>query len=158
MTACARPRNVAEIYRKHRHRVLKRAKQLLHNEQEARDVVQEVFVALLDKPQAFHARSDILSWLFTTTTHLCLNRIRNQTRRERIVAAKMASQAEKEAQPIAELRIAASQALARAPKELARVAVYYYFDDLTQAEIAEILGCTRRNVGYLLERFGEYAV
>jgi RNA polymerase sigma-70 factor (ECF subfamily) len=158
MTACAGASNVAEIYRKHRHRVLKRAKQLLHNDQEARDIVQEVFVMLLDKPHPFAARSDILSWLYSATTHLCLNRIRNQTRRQRIVEEKMALTAEAEAQPIAEIRIAANEALARAPKDLARVAVYYYFDDLTQAEIAEILGCTRRNVGYLLERFGQYAV
>jgi DNA-binding transcriptional regulator LsrR (DeoR family) len=31
--------------------------------------------------------------------------------------------------------------------------VHYYFDQMTQAEIAEVMGCSRRHVGDLLERF-----
>ena len=37
-------------------------------------------------------------------------------------------------------------------EELAQVAVHYYLDEMTHAEIADILGCSRRQVGYLLER------
>jgi DNA-directed RNA polymerase specialized sigma24 family protein len=36
------------------------------------------------------------------------------------------------------------------PDELAKVAVYYHLDELTQEEIASVLGCSRQWVGKLL--------
>jgi RNA polymerase sigma-70 factor (ECF subfamily) len=38
------------------------------------------------------------------------------------------------------------------PEELAQAAVYYYADEMTHEEIAEVLRCSRRHVGDLLER------
>ncbi len=32
------------------------------------------------------------------------------------------------------------------------MAVYYYLDEMTQDEIAALLGCSRRNVGRMLAR------
>ena len=40
----------------------------------------------------------------------------------------------------------------RMPEPLAKVAVYYYFDELSHDDIARILRCSRRHVGHLLER------
>jgi DNA-directed RNA polymerase specialized sigma24 family protein len=37
------------------------------------------------------------------------------------------------------------------------VAVYYYVDDMDQAEIAAVLGVSRRTIGYRLDRFREQA-
>jgi RNA polymerase sigma-70 factor, ECF subfamily len=42
--------------------------------------------------------------------------------------------------------------LAKLPDDLAQAVVYYYIDEMTHAEIAEQLGCSRRQVGNLLER------
>ena len=44
------------------------------------------------------------------------------------------------------------QALAALPDELSSTFVYYYVDQMTHSEIAGILGCSRRQVGNLLER------
>lgn len=41
------------------------------------------------------------------------------------------------------------------PEELARVAVYHHLDEMTQEEIAELLGCSRQWVGKLLARLAE---
>jgi RNA polymerase sigma-70 factor, ECF subfamily len=156
-SACPPRREIADLYLRQRPLVFARAKQLLDSEIDAHDVVQEVFIALLDKPEQVRA-GDIKTWLYNTTTHLCLNRRRNQATRRRIVEEQVAPTTAREEQPIAEMRAAANEALSRAPSDLARVAFYYYFDELTHAEIAQILGCTRRNVGYLLQRFGQYAI
>jgi RNA polymerase sigma-70 factor (ECF subfamily) len=51
----------------------------------------------------------------------------------------------------------ARRILARVPEDLASVAIYYYFDQLTHAEIAELIPCSRRQVGNLLERFHQAA-
>jgi DNA-binding transcriptional regulator LsrR (DeoR family) len=38
------------------------------------------------------------------------------------------------------------------PDELARVAIYYHMDGMTQDELALVLGCSRQWVGKLLEQ------
>ncbi|HMI92032.1 MAG TPA: helix-turn-helix domain-containing protein, partial [Polyangiales bacterium] len=42
--------------------------------------------------------------------------------------------------------------LLRLPDELAQVAVYQLADEMSQDEIAELMGCSRRQVRKLLER------
>ena len=49
---------------------------------------------------------------------------------------------------LAELR----SVLSRLPADVAAATVYYHLDGMTHAEVAELLGCSRRKVGYLLER------
>jgi RNA polymerase sigma-70 factor (ECF subfamily) len=38
------------------------------------------------------------------------------------------------------------------PDDEARAAVYHYVDGMSHREVAEMLGCSRRHVGDLLER------
>src|SRR4051812_368461 len=47
--------------------------------------------------------------------------------------------------------------LSRLPDRLAEVAVYYYVDEMTHAEIAGILGCSRRHVGDILQRLQQWS-
>ncbi|MGB5809992.1 MAG: sigma-70 family RNA polymerase sigma factor, partial [Polyangiales bacterium] len=54
--------------------------------------------------------------------------------------------------PSAETGALVRQALELLPEELANAFVYYYVDQMTHAEIAEVMGCSRRQVGNLLER------
>jgi RNA polymerase sigma factor (sigma-70 family) len=142
---------IERAYRDYGSSVERRAKRLLGDEQEAREVVQEIFTSLLDRPEQFGGRSKLLTWLYSATTHCCLNRIRNQKTRLRLLEAHGPAQ-QVDAQDV-EGMTAAREILARLPEELAQAAVHYYFDQMTQAEIAEVMGCSRRHVGDLLERF-----
>jgi RNA polymerase sigma factor (sigma-70 family) len=45
-----------------------------------------------------------------------------------------------------------TEMLGRLPHDLAEVVVYYYLDEMTQDEIADQIGCSRRQVGHLLDR------
>ena len=147
--------DIERAYREYHHSVLRRATQLLGNEASAREVVQEVFVSLIRDPGQFRGRSSIATWLYSATTHGCLNRIRDRDNRARLLAEQVAPAAARVAPARVEDQAAARQLLARLPEKLARVAVYAYFDGLTHDEIAEILGCSRRNVGKLLARLAE---
>jgi len=149
---------IERAYREYHHSVLRRAAQMLGNEQAAREVVQEVFVSLIRDPAQFRGASSIATWLYSATTHLCLNKIRDRDNRARLLDERYApAQATGAAAAPVEDLAAARELLARLPEKLARVAVYAYFDGLTHDEIAEILGCSRRNVGKLLERVAELA-
>jgi len=142
---------IDEIYRRYGDVVLRRARQILGNDQDAREALQQLFMSLLSDPQQFAGRSSITSWLYSATTHLCLNAIRNRKTRLRLAEARVS--ADQDVEPARADRIAqVRQLLALLPAELAEVVVYYYVDEMTHDEIAAVLGCSRRQVGYLIER------
>jgi RNA polymerase sigma-70 factor (ECF subfamily) len=147
--------SLEQIYRLHGHIVLRRARRLLGNEEDAREVLQELFVSLVARPGAFEGRSAVTTWLYGATTNLCLNRIRNLNSRTHLLGARNAAASEAEAAR-AEAMTAARLMLARMPEELAAVAVHYYIEEMTHEEIAEVLGCSRRRVGDLLARVGNW--
>lgn len=154
-SAAASAASLEQIYRLHGHVVLRRARRLLGNEEEAREVLQELFVSLVARPGAFQERSAVTTWLYSATTNLCLNRIRNLNSRTHLLGARYADASEAEAAR-AEAMVAARLMLARMPEELAAVAVHYYIEEMTHEEISEVLGCSRRRVGDLLVRVGNW--
>jgi RNA polymerase sigma-70 factor (ECF subfamily) len=140
---------IAQIYATHGHVVLRRARQILRDETEAQDVLHEVFASLLRKPEQFAARSSVTTFLYSVTTNLCLNRLRDGKTRARLLAQQAPlGPAEAPGDRMLQVR----QLLARLPEDLAQVTVYYYVDEMTHEEIADQLGCSRRQVGNLLER------
>lgn len=140
-------------YRAHGHSVLRRAYQILGDEAEAREASHEVFMALAERPERFLRKSSILTWLYSATTHRCLNRLRDRKTRSRLLAAHAASAAPAGgARAPADQVVALRELLAGLPDELAAVAVYYYGDEMTHDEIAEVMACSPRHVGNLLAR------
>jgi RNA polymerase sigma factor (sigma-70 family) len=140
------------MYRDHGHLVLRRARRILGDGEEARDIVQELFTQLA-RGIGFDGKSSVTTFLYAATTNLCLTRIRNRQTRARLLAAQPAPAGTTAG--IAEARVALAQLLGELPRELADVAVYYHADQMTQEEIAEVLGCSRRHVGDLLARMHE---
>jgi RNA polymerase sigma-70 factor, ECF subfamily len=140
-----------EIYRRHAPAVYRRAHQLLGVEDDAHETVQEVFLALYQKPEQFSGRSSLSSFLYGVVTHHCLNKIRNHNNRQRLLKETQDTIEEDRAlNP--EQRSLLHKLLRTMPEELAQVVIYYYVDDLSQQEIARVLNCSRRHVGHLLER------
>jgi RNA polymerase sigma factor (sigma-70 family) len=144
-------REIDSLYRAHGHVVLRRARGLLGSEEDARDVVQEVFASLIDHPAQVRGEASMTTWLYAATTHGCLNRLRNQRTRARILAERPDADDEARA-PHAESLAILRDALGRLPEDLARAAVYHYADEMTHDEIAHVLGCSRRHVGDLIAR------
>jgi len=142
------------LYRSHGHLVRRRARRLLGNEDDAREVLHEVFASLLDRPAQLRRASAPTTWLYAATTHACLNRIRNRKTRAKLLAAAHEGEGAAPAPTAASPEASAilRDLLAGVPESLAHVAVYYYADEMTQGEIAAVLGCSRRHVGDLIER------
>jgi len=143
------------IYRDHGHVVVRRARRLLGDEAEASEVLQEVFLSLLDRPGQFEGRSAVTTFLYAMTTNACLNRLRNRRRRARLLADVVSVDVRPDASHEASLD--AALLLAQLPERLARVAIYYYLDEMTHEEIADVLGVSRRQVGNLVLRVQELA-
>jgi RNA polymerase sigma factor (sigma-70 family) len=140
-----------QLYRQHGPAVLRRARQILQNADEARDALQEIFLSLADQTP-FELRRGTTAWFYTRTTNYCLNRLRDDKNRARLRLAH-GDERPDSALGRGENLVLAHDVLAKLPGELAEVAIYYYCDELTHDEIAALLGCSRRHVGHLLERF-----
>ncbi len=143
---------VEQLYRTHGHVVLRRARTLLGNDVEADEALQDIFAGLLRAPTALRAPGSVVAWLYQATTHFCLNQLRNRRTGLRLLDRHVRpAQASTEA-PRGEALAAVRQLLRRLPEPLAAVLVYHHLDGMTQEEISTVLGCSRRQVGYLLER------
>jgi RNA polymerase sigma factor (sigma-70 family) len=143
---------IGRLYRSHGHVVLRRARLLLGSEPDAQEALQEVFAALLRAPQHLRSAGSALGWLYQATTHFCLNQLRNRRTGARLLQQSVAPVSGTAAGPSPEALAELRNLLARMPPEAAAAAVYHHMDGMTHAEVAEMLGCSRRQVGYLLER------
>lgn len=145
---------IEQLYRDHGHVVLRRARRILGNDADAREVLQEIFLSLLDRPDQFDRRSAVTTFLYSMTTHACLNRLRNQRRRADLLSREARGG---QAEAGAEATIDAARLLHGLPERLARVAIHYFIDEMTHDEIAEVIGVSRRQVGNLVARVEEEA-
>jgi RNA polymerase sigma factor (sigma-70 family) len=137
------------LYRQHGPAVLRRARQILQDEEEARDALQEIFLLLANHPTI--EERGTTAWFYIRTTHFCLNRLRDNKNRARL-RLQRAEELPISAPARGENVVLARDVLAQLPPELAEVAIYYHCDEMTRDEIAELLACSRRHVGHLLER------
>lgn len=133
----------------------RRARRLLGNEADAHEIVHDLFLSLLQRPEQFAKKSSMATFIYSSVTHACLNRIRDRATRDRLLRRDHAERPQI-ATPEPEARLLLQSVLRRLPEQLAQVAIYYYVDELTHAEIARVLCCSRRQVGNLIARLSDY--
>lgn len=146
---------IETLYRSHGHIVLRRARAILGSEADAEEALHEVFAALLRAPDSLQAVSPV-AWLYQATTHHCLNHLRNRRTGARLIKARLQPAQPEVEGPRAEARAQVQSLLSLLPAEVAAAVVYHHLDGMTHAEVAEQLGCSRRQVGYLLERASQH--
>lgn len=141
-----------DLYIRHGPAVLRRANTILGNSADAEDVLQDVFATVMAKIDRFRGDSAVGTWLYQITTRACLDRIKVRKRRDQLLEVRN-QQSPAQTGDSTEIASLLRDALEKLPRHLASIAVYYYLDGMTHEEIADLLGCSRRKVGYLLDRF-----
>jgi RNA polymerase sigma-70 factor (ECF subfamily) len=142
-----------ELYRRHAPAVYARCRYLLRDEDAARDATQDVFVRVL---RAGEGRDDLppTAFLLRAATNHCLNVLRSGRAAWREELARMGRERTvRGLEPDARELVRAL--LGCAPPEAQEVAVLYFVDELTQAEIAEETG---RSVPTVRKRLREFLV
>jgi RNA polymerase sigma-70 factor, ECF subfamily len=133
--------DVEGLSRRYGPMVLRRCRQLLHDEDEAMDASQDVFVRLLEHQDSLDARYPS-SLLYTIATNVCLNRIRDRGRRpttsDEAVLHRIAA-AGSPGGP-SEARLMLSRLFDRHPDSTRVIAVLHYLDGLTLEQVAEHVG------------------
>lgn len=143
---------IEELYRRYGPLVLRRARSILGEESAARDAMQDVFVQAIRSADEFRGEASPVTWLYRITTNLCLNRLRDASRRRDLLALHASGGHDTfDAGP--EQKIAIADLLRHVPDELREIAVYYHVDQMKQDEIADLIGVSRRTVGNRIEEF-----
>ncbi len=129
--------------------LVRKAERILRDREDARDVVQALFVELLQRGESAFA----LPYLYRAVTNRCLNLLRDRSTQARLLehgGGALVLPARTNCEDLAvdlDLLIRLSRTLEREQLELL---VYRYLDDLSQAEIAEVMGKSRRTIGKYL--------
>jgi len=143
---------LAELYEKHAAAVYGRCRYLLRDPEAAKDALQEVFAKALRSLPEFRAAASPLTWILRIATHHCLNELRARRAAWREQLAQIAKDRRDEVEP-PERRALVRALLSAAPAESQEVAVLYFVDELTQAEIAELTGRSLPTVRKRLREF-----
>jgi len=131
------------LIQKYRETLFRHALYILKDKDDAYDVVQETFIRAIREQRIFDMDFRIKAWLFRVTKNLCLNNIRNSSRRTAILEANP-FQDHEEADQLShifdgEQRIYMMSSMEKLSEEHREILVLRYYDELSYAEIAHVL-------------------
>jgi RNA polymerase sigma factor (sigma-70 family) len=135
-----------EAYLRYGAALVRKAERILRNRDDALDVVQALFVELLQRGET----SFELPYLYRAVTNRCLNLLRDRSTHARLLehsdgALVLPARTSCEERAIdLDLLLRLSRMLESEQLELL---VYRYVDDLSQEEIAELMGKSRKTIG-----------
>lgn len=157
----------AQLVEKYKQPVINLVRRTLHDETEAEDLAQTVFLQVYKAARRYESRSKFSTWLFTIARNLCLNEIR---RRSRHPAESLdRPHPNQEDQPFhqfedrrtfsppesllhGELEAKIEQALAGLPENQRTALLLCRQEELSYEEIAEVLGCSLSATKSLIHR------
>jgi RNA polymerase sigma factor (sigma-70 family) len=133
--------DVEDLYRRYGPMVIRRCRHLLKDEDEAREVSQDVFVQLLRRRGALHVRQPS-NLLYRMATNLSLNRIRDRRRKPTTHDEALLDQLASIEEPTAglEARSVLGHLFGRHRESSRVIAVLHFVDGLTLAEVAKRVG------------------
>ena len=145
--------DVERLYRRYGPMVMRRCRQLLGDDEEARDAAQEVFVKLL-MAQGRLRDTATSSLLYRMATNLCLNRIRDARRRRTTPNSALLEKIAvwDEIDGRAEARDLLARLFGRQRESTRVMACLHYVDGLTLEEVAREVGLSVSGVRKRLRR------
>ncbi len=142
------------LYRQYAPVLFRRARRLVGRDAEAWDVVQQVFERLMTSSEAFRREASPMTWLWRITTNVALNHLRGRSLREPDGAALPEDHTRDDG---LEARNLIAVWLKQLDEREATVATLLYVDGLTQEEVADVLGLSRKTIGREVEQLRQKA-
>jgi RNA polymerase sigma factor (sigma-70 family) len=148
-----------ELVRRYQDVAFRLAYTILGSAEEAEDAAQEGFVRAYHALDRFHSGATVRPWLLTIVANVARTRRTTTARRPTLTLEAAATHpSDDSAQSPEAVAIVAEQrrellgAVSALPDDDQRVIAYRYFLDLSEAEMAEVLGCARGTVKSRLSR------
>lgn len=139
---------LSEIYQQFAPMIFRRSLALLADREEALDAVQDIFVKLHHDLPTFRGESALLSWIFRITTNHCLNQLRARKTRQRAhqqLERQDLRRVDSSAGAV-ERRDLIRHLLGRFSPRKVQIVLHRYYDEMTQDEVAALMGISDRAV------------
>ncbi|MCK6550140.1 sigma-70 family RNA polymerase sigma factor [Myxococcota bacterium] len=150
--------SLEDVYRRFAPAIHRRCRTLLADDDEARDALQDIFVALHSKLATFRGDAELMTWLYRVSTNHCLNRLRAAKVRAKALRAVASPDAQGPSLASeVERRDLLRGLLAAFDADDVALVVHSHVDEMTQPEIARVLGVSERTVRARLKRIEERA-
>ncbi len=141
-----------DLYQRHGRALLRKAERILRSKADAQDLVHALFLDLLAKGRAEEEID--LAYLYRAITNRCLGFMRDESNRSRLLEAHddllrgpIRTTCDDHVIGMDMLvKLAASL-----DEQTLEIVFYRYFDDMTQEEVATMLGISRKTVGKKLD-------
>jgi RNA polymerase sigma-70 factor (ECF subfamily) len=146
--------DVARLYREYGYLVFRRCVVYLGDVTAAREVTRDVFVRALRNPTSFRAFADPRTWLCRVADTLCIDRLR---RGHKAASSDDAALASAIADDDLESLLLVRRLLGNLEPDALRLAVLFYVDELTEEELGQELGLSRRTVAKRVAELLEHA-
>ena len=136
---------LAQLYDRYRVILFGLLLRILHNREEAEDVLQEVFLQVWRRAADFDEnRGRPFTWLVTLARSRAIDRLRSLAARDRVALAGAREPSEEVSDAVddalkSEQKSVVTTALAQLPEEQQQPLLLAYYDGLTQSEIAKKL-------------------
>jgi RNA polymerase sigma-70 factor (ECF subfamily) len=149
---------LASLYAKFSPAIYAHCRRFLQSPAAARDATQEAFVRVLARGVVLPREEEALRYLYRVSTNVCLNLLREHNVHTRAAPALIANTAHvNSAESGLADREFVNAVLDRCGEGGAQVAIMHYLDGMSQVEIAEVLGITRRTVFNRLRKLARIA-
>ena len=144
------------LYLRYGPTIYARCRRLLHDPVAAEDAAQETFLRVYRHLESAPATEEALRWIYRIATNYCLNEIRD--RRHDPTPLPDVSDVPELGVPEDRLvdRDLARKLASHAPAPISAASWLYHVDGLDQAEVATVLGISRRTVVNHLAAFKQY--
>ncbi|MBD3420399.1 MAG: sigma-70 family RNA polymerase sigma factor [Chitinivibrionales bacterium] len=143
----AQKKEIEQLYEKYSPWVLQRCMRYTRHKQEAEDLMHSIFLKILQKFHTFRNEAAPFTWIYRITVNLCLNHVRRQWRETTLDEPILdhASFNTKGYKTI-ESRIIWKEILQGFSTQTKRIVFLSVYEGLSQNEIAETIGVSRKTV------------
>jgi RNA polymerase sigma-70 factor (ECF subfamily) len=129
---------------------------LLGDRASAEDATQETFMRVHKHLDKAPDGREALAWIYRIATNYCLNEIRDRKRRAEPVE-ELPERVDASIEAVLADRDLVARIVRRSPEKLRAPAWLHHVDGLEQAEVARVLGASRRTIINRLNEFADHA-
>lgn len=143
-----------EAYQRYGPALLRKCQRMLQSRHDAEDVVQGLFVDMLSKGK----QPEDLPYLYRAVTNRCINFLKYRENRRRLLERNDESLRGTVRTRCDDTVIGVdllTKLMDRLDKKSLEILIYRYFDDMSQEEIADLIGTSRKTVGKRIGKIKE---
>lgn len=144
--------NFKEIYEKYSPQIYRVCLGYVNDPEQAKDMMQETFIAVWKNLSSFRNQSKISTWIFRIATNICLRHIEKS---KRMVSTELPFQIPEIPESRIEEKVTFLYQCISELEETERLIISLYLEEIPQSEIATIIGLNVGNIRVKIYRIKE---